>query len=321
MKGTLWLYLLFPAFIAFGQGEGMTTEKGPSPQELYQSWLETSGLGQVFAVHTVVEDSKISTLYLQFHTEDLDSLSNAWHTLKANFDSTHTISLEQQLFYQWSYFMDRPQEELWVEIYDSYDVEKVPDPQFYVILFFQDGGLQIDANTKQKTEPREIRLELKPVKLRTASKGSWKNTDHKTEVFEKVLEHMRSYYETSKCANRNPKLKVLESDVVLRFEIEDLCREVLEDAEQPFPCRIAQLLGKDCNWITREKIYFLIAYSQEGTHAVLKIIMDGKYATGYGNRPQDGGYNPMDGRFDQYFKDYADVVTERLTRVLKSKAP
>ena len=134
-------------------------------------------------------------------------------------------------------------------------------------------------------------------------------------VFQKIEAYAQQRYTQTTCNKRNPRVQVLARKSVLRFEVIDLCREVLEDEGQPFPCRLVQSF-MDCNWIKREKLYFTIAYTERNQNALLEVTLDGKYASGYVDDPKEGAYNNMDGSFYKYLKKYADLLAQRLEEML-----
>lgn len=46
----------------------------------------------------------------------------------------------------------------------------------------------------------------------------------------------------------------------LRFDVSDLCREVIKDAQNPTICRWLKRLGYNCNWTARELPSFTFVY-------------------------------------------------------------
>ena len=68
--------------------------------QLYQRWLDHSGLGKLLKVHTIEVKPQELSLYLAFPFEDIDSVATAWKLLKTSYDRAHPVTLEQELFYK-----------------------------------------------------------------------------------------------------------------------------------------------------------------------------------------------------------------------------
>ncbi|MEL6720195.1 MAG: hypothetical protein AAFP82_15900, partial [Bacteroidota bacterium] len=194
----------------------------------YQTWLEESGFDQVLRVHELAVEKDKLTLYLGFHTENLDTLSSAWQQLKSDFEAKNALSLEQMLYYQLVYFMEVPQEQVYLEIYDSYDTEKYLNARFWVILSFEENKLKINKNTRNKDAKREVYINLKEIKINQGKAEVVKENLTKIAVFKRIVKYARAHYTQKNCEGRKPGVKILEDQNILRFVISDLCREVLE---------------------------------------------------------------------------------------------
>lgn len=114
---------------------------------------------------------------------------------------------------------------------------------------------------------------------------------------------------------------MLESGDVLRFEITDLCREVLIDEANPLLCQILRTFGNDCNFVKRELLTFTIAHRTTAAGFNLHLEIDGKYGSGFYENVRRGGYLNMEIDFDDYLERYADQIKEEFKRVLINGKP
>lgn len=285
-------------------------------EKVYQQWLDQTGLGGVLQVHSTQVEEDTFSLYLAFHYHDVDSIQAAWESLKTAFEASRPVSLERELFYKMVHFMQVPQEYALVQIYDTYDPLKKE-------LFFRGIYFDMDEGTVKVEEdgPRAERVvKLSPANLSGMKKMSveeFKAKYDQVTVLNTVFSYLKRRYEEDKCANREPKVTLLEEDSLLRFEVTDLCREVLTDAANPLLCQILKRLGHPCNWVRREKLEFTIAYQPQPQGFSLFIEVNGFYGSGrFREVPRDGGYYSMEIEFKSYLEDYADQLKTTLRRVI-----
>jgi hypothetical protein len=284
-------------------------------EKVYQRWLDQSGLGRVLKVHTTEVDQNKLSLYLAFRYQDLDSIQAGWESLKTAFEVTRPVSLERELFGKMLHFMQVPQEQALVQLYNTYDVTK---PELFFRGIYFDAG-EGTVKVSENGPKAERILKLSPANLGGMKKVSaerFKATYDKATVFRSILSYLEKRYNEDNCANREPKLTLLEEDEVLRFEVTDLCREVLTNAANPLLCELMNNLGRPCNWVRREKLDFVIAYRPLPEGFELSMQVEGSYGSGRFSEVPRGGYYSMEMEFKPYLENYADRIKTTLARVI-----
>ncbi|MCB9274807.1 MAG: hypothetical protein H6564_12260 [Lewinellaceae bacterium] len=287
---------------------------------IYQRWLNQSGLGPMLQVEGLsIKEDRIS-LYLSFPSSDINFVVRSWESLKQNFEAERPITLEQQLFYKMISLMEVRQSMADVQIYDTYDLRR--EPLFFRGIYFEDGQVKVEENNpKSKIEE----VPIFPANLRgmkDMSEAEIREAFSREAVYEKVLEYARGRYGKAKCEQRYPMVRVLENGAVLRFEVEDLCREVLTDEANPLLARILNsCCGLNYNWVKRELLNFIITYREfpDGKGFILTIEIDGKYGSGIYDKVRRGGYLSMEVDFDDYLERYADSFKEAIRKAILKK--
>ncbi|MCO6477208.1 MAG: hypothetical protein J5I94_11335 [Phaeodactylibacter sp.] len=305
--------------VASAQPENLTLDMDffNRQKQTYQRWLDHSGLGKVLHVEAIDVKEQSLSLYLGFPYDDIDSIVRAWEALKREFEAERPISLEQQLFYKAVNLMEVRQSLVDVQIYDTYDLRQ--EPLFFRGIYFEDGEVQVEESNP-KSKVREVSISPANFKgMKGASEAQFRQAFSRQAVFDKVLEYARKRYGSTGCEQRTPKVRVLENETVLRFEVEDLCREVLTDEANPLLARILNsCCGQDYNWVKRELLSFIVTHRElpEGKGFLLTIEIDGKYGSGLYEKVRRGGYLSMEADFDDYLERYADSFREDLKKVV-----
>jgi len=310
---------LLASCAAGAQPEDLTrdTEFFNRQKDIYQRWLNHSGLGEVLHVESIgVKEQRLS-LYLGFPYSDIDSIVRAWEALKREFEAERPISLEQQLFYKAANLMEVRQSLVDVQVYDTYDLRQ--EPLFFRGIYFEDGQVKVEESNP-KSKIKEVYISPASFKgMKGMSEAQFRQAFSREAVYEKVLEYARKRYGSTGCEQRYPKVRVLENEAVLRFEVEDLCREVLTDEANPL---LAQILnsccGQDYNWVKRELLAFIATHRElpDGKGFLLTIEIDGKYGSGIYEKVRRGGYLSMEIDFDDYLERYADSFREEVKKVI-----
>lgn len=282
--------------------------------QLYQRWLDHSGLGKFLKVQTIEVQPQELSLYLAFTFEDIDSVTNAWKLLKSNYDHRDLVTLEQQLFYKLVNLMEVRQSLANVQLYDTYDLRK--EPLFFRGIKFEDGRVHVEESNP-KTVLKEIQLKPSDFKnLKSWSTLNFKKKYDRQTVYAEIYECAIKRFERKTCNQRSPKVRLLENKEVLRFEVLDLCKEVLTDETNPILCRILRTMGYDCNWVQREMLIFEITHHETPTGFQLKIELDGKYGRGLYESERRGGYLNMEIDFDDFLERYSDGFGEYLLQCI-----
>ncbi len=283
----------------------------------YQNWLDQSGLGKTLHVKTIEVEPQQLALYLAFSSENTDSVAAAWNRLKADFDAQEGLMLEQALFYKMLHLMEIRQSLANVQLYDTYNTRK--EPCFHRAIYVQDGEFRIDSSS---CKSQKVDVYLSPSDLSTMKKPSvagFKNQFTQTFVFDKIYGYAQQRYAKQKpgCINRYPTVGPPQEDGnVLRFEVADLCKEVLTDESNHFVCDWLTKIGKPCNWIKREKLTLTFTYHVTDAGCRITCDVDGKFGSGYYDTVKRGGYLDMDIDFNTYLKAYATNFQYELKKAI-----
>lgn len=320
------IFLLSPFLLVFSaataQIEDLTQDTAFFNQQkaIYQRWLDHSGLGSVLHVEALKVEQGHLSLYLGFPYADIGYIVQSWEMLKEEFEAERPLSLEQQLFYKMVNLMEVRQSLADVQVYDTYDLRR--EPLFFRGIYFEDGQVKVEAsNPKSKIE--EVTLSPANFKgMKSMTEVQFREAFSREAVYEKILDYARNRYKRTYCEQRYPVVRELESGTVLRFEVEDLCREVLTDEANPILARILNgCCGQNYNWVKRELLSFLITYRElpgkEGFQLTIEI--DGKYGSGLYEKVRRGGYLSMEVDFDDYLERYADSYREEVKKVILKK--
>ena len=274
---------------------------------VYQRWLDSSGLGKVLHVETIDVQEQHLSIYLGFAYTDIDSIVRSWEMLKTEFEAVQATTLEQQLFYKLVNLMEVRQSRVDVQIYDTYDLRK--EPLFFRGIYFEDGEVKVEASNP-RAKIREVEFDASDFPKRGAE-GSFRKDYNAQKVFEIIYQYAQDKYGAQKCPDRKAKVVPLErSKKTLRFEVVNLCLEVLQD--EGVVCPTLRMLGIDCNWAKRELLTFTITYTEKTNGFQLNITLDGKYGSALYENVRRGGYMNMEFDFDEELDRYADQFKEEL---------
>jgi hypothetical protein len=289
--------------------------------QAYQLWLDQSGLGSVLRVHLTEVQPTGLALYLEFQYHNIDSIGVAWKTLKRKFDAERASTLEQTLFYKMVFLMDVPDTLANVQLYNTYD--PAGTTLFFRGIFFDGKKVQVDSSGSRAADA-SFTIQLKDFKgLTKAAKEPVNANISKSIVYQRIFSFAKRRYANKIQADRKPRLEVRDSLETLRFEVKDLTREVLTDAEQPSWCKFLKKWGiTDCNWVKREMLAFLVDYKETapGTFFI-SITIDGKVGSGYYAKIRDNAYRTMDADFKPYLEKYAEKFRLEVRNYLLTGRP
>lgn len=311
---SLFLYLPLNA-----QREDLTRDRDFFNKQaiLYQKWLDHSGLGKTLHVKTVETDPQQVALYLAFPYEKADSVQAVWNRLKKDFDAQNTgMDLERTLFYKMLSLMELRQSVANVQIYDTYDTRE--EPCFFRGIFVKEGAFHVDSTGCRS---KNLDIYLSPNDLRSARKpsnGAFQKQYTQQYVFDKIHQYAKQRYERTACIGRYPQVSPPQIDgSIMRFEVTDLCKEVVKNAENSTICAFLNKYVKPCNWIQREKLTFTFVYQAKENAFQLKCTLEGKVGSGYYDEVGRGGYLDMEIDFDGYLTDYANKLQYELKDILR----
>lgn len=311
LKITL-LFLLLPVSLSAQQDLTQDRAFFEEQAQAYDRWLDATGLGDLLSVREITVEPNALSLYLSFPVEEINYVFVAWETLKTDFQANESLTLEQQLFYKALHYMQVDQEQLDVQLYDTYDVSKTP--LFFRGIYFSDGQVTVSEDNP-KSVTREVKIP-KP-QLSYISNGTQvrpKQGMEKDFVFWKILQRARGYYEAEekKVDGRVPVFKSLGQLDNLRFEVTDLTREVVTDGRRSTFCGLIQRLGYECNWSPREVLTYTISFEEKEGELVLQIEIDGRLGSGVYASARRRSYISLDVEYYPQLEAYAEEMRERI---------
>ena len=312
LKALLFLSLL-PVFL-FAQTEDLTQDQTffEEQSKAYDQWLDASGLGSLLSVKEIKVEPNALSVYLTFSNEEVNYVVNAWETLKTDFEAREPLTLEQQLFYKALHYMQVDQEQLDIQLYDTYDLSKTP--LFFRAIYFSDGKVKV-AEDNPKAVIRKVSIP-KP-QLALSSNGTevaLKQDLEEAYIYRKILQKARAYYEAEdkKVDGRVPVFKPLGQLDQLRFEVADLTREVVTDARRSYFCSLLRRLDYNCNWSPREVLTYTISYEDKEDELTLKIEIDGRLGSGVYANARRRSYISLDVEHYPQLEAYAEQMRERI---------
>ncbi len=311
--------LLFISPPLFSQPEDLRKDQSFffQKQILYQQWLDYNGLGKTLRVRDMEVESQQVALYIDFPSENADSVQAAWIQLKKDYQALNTgLSLEKALFYKMLHLMELRQSAANIQLYDTYDTRK--EPCFYRGIYFKNDVFQVDSSG---CKSKSLDIYVSPNDLKSAKKpsnGAFQKQYTQQYVFDKIHQYARQRYERTVCIGRYPKVSAPQIDGnIMRFEVTDLCKEVLKDAQNNEFCAFLNQYVKPCNWIQREKLTFTFIYQAKDNAFQLKCELEGKVGSGYYDQVGRGGYLDMEIDLDGYLTDYAKKLQYELKDILR----
>lgn len=297
--------------------EDLTSETDYFQQQaqVYQRWLDQNGVGRYMKVQELEVEPDRVTLFLGFYNENIDSVAGVWDQLKEAHEASPGPDFEEALFFRMTSLMGLDQGQAIIEIYDTYDLSR--EPLFFRGIYFDDNRVQIKKSDPRSEKSRYISINPKDIKTAAKSGKIALEKDYsKEKVFEQIMAFAKQKYGKSPCDQRRPAIHLKPNEDYLRFEVSDLCREVIKEAENPVICRWLRKLGYDCDWTTRELLTFTFVYLPAKDGFTLHLVLDGKVGSGYYNNVKRSGYMDMDFDFKEELEDYADLIAFEIKKHL-----
>ena len=303
---------------AQAQIEDLTKYRGffQDQMRVYQDWLDRTGLGKTLWVQDLVVNKEELSLYLAFPYQNVDSIMVAWRTLKADFEEQYSLTLEERLFYKMVSLMEVRQSIANVQIYNTYDLRKTP--VFFRGIHFEDGVVKVEEDNP-RSEIRDIDFAKNEFNDRFSLEEFDNHYDDKA-VFQHIINFAKKKFEAGECSTRQPQVDELQnSNGTLRFEVIDLCREVLKD--EGIICPILRRLRIKCDWPKRELLIFTVKHRPTRDGFMLNLTIDGKFGPAIYESVRRGAYMSMEKDFDGELKRYADRITRELKRYILQSSP
>jgi len=284
----------------------------------YQEWLNATNIGEVLTVKEFETEKELYSLHLGFQKENVERAVAAWKKLKQKFESNHSLTLEQQLFYKMLHVMEVPSEHAKIFIFDTF--EKTEIPCFDQHIYFDEGKVQYLEEPFCRSQVRKITID--EYKLKDSIKRIRISIENKTiaekktrdEIYTMIFEFAKQFYTA-----KNAKVTSLENQELLRFDVINLRKEVLnEETDDGLLASSLRKVGVDVNWVKREWLIFTIQLdsAKEGIH--LECEIDGKFGSGF-YQPRLGGYMDMEPDFELYLKRYTNIFLQKIKELLQKQ--
>jgi len=282
----------------------------------YQEWLEFTGFGDFLQVRDLLVEQERVRLYLGFHVSNADTVKAIWDNLKYAHDLKMGDRLEETLFFRMCQLMNLQEEAAVLGIFDTYD--STQPTLFSRSIYFEDERVKVhDNNPKHKNNfPILIKVSLNQDSGRRGGCSFTQNYSREY-VFDKIIQFARQKYTRPRCDLRSPAVHPKPHDEYLRFEVRDLCREVIGEAENPIICRWLNSLGYNCNWTAREKLFFTFIYTKTEEGFTLHLTLEGQVGSGYYEDVKRQGYINMRADFNQELDDYTEQLVSEIKNYLR----
>jgi|GEM_PF-3827723 len=281
----------------------------------YNTWLQSSGLGQVLTTREIAVESDELSVYLQFTYIDSDSASVAWCLLKERYEAKANHTLEEALFFRMVHTMQVDPAKANVQIYDDYDVMKTPC--LFVGMQFIDKEVKVTKTTCRADADLSIRLDdlenpqigiSEDFKIEEEGNKFIGNVKIPFKLESKTVLKFIEHYASTKYKTidkDNFEILSLPNDDFLEFEVKHLRKQVFSDAEESWLCYIWNaLFDNSCDDRPREWLKFKIRYLPKNEGFALNTSLTASFATGAGSKPKDSAYQNMEPEFQMQVEAY-----------------
>lgn len=319
MKPPCLLAFLFclAAAALHAQTEDLTRDEAffQQQKDLYQRWLEQTGLGRHLRVQDLRVEPQRVRLYLGFFSTNTDTVADTWRALKEVHEAQPGPTFEEALFFRMTNLMGLRQSAAVIEVYDTYDLSR--ESLFSRAIHFRDGHVVVEENNPKSIQTRLITIPAAAVKTNSKSgKAAVPKAYTKEYVFDQIMLFARQKYAKSPCDLRYPAVHPKPHEEYLRFDVSDLCREVIKEAENPTVCQWLRRLGYSCNWTTRELLSFTFIYLPAADGFSLHLTLEGRVGSGYYDSVKRSGYLDMELDFKAELEAYADAIVLEIKKHL-----
>lgn len=284
-------------------------------KNLYQRWLDQTGAGRYLRVQDLRVEPQRVRLYLGFHSANTDTIADTWRALKAAHEALPGLTFEEALFFRMTTLMGLRQQAAVIEVYDTYDLSR--ESLFFRGIHFREGRVTVEENNPKSPAPRLINIPAASVKSSSKTgKAQVPKAYTKEYVFDQIMQFARQKYAKSPCELRYPAVHPKPHEDYLRFDVSDLCREVIKEAENPTVCQWLRGIGYNCNWTTRELLSFTFVFVPAAEGFSLHLSLEGRVGSGYYDSVKRSGYMDMELDFKDELEAYADAIVLEIKKHL-----
>ena len=325
MKRPILSLLLALCFTPAQAQESLTSSQAFFQDALhsYQKWLDGCGLGPALQARSVeVKNDTLLVLFVGFQVADPDSAKAVWDRLRFDFaERTQGDTLEVRLFEKIGWYFEVPSRQARLYLRDSYigpkalcwEARVVPADRGGRPLFQEKN---IDCGFKSQDFPVSI-VAQELSGLREPTAAEFKKQLSKKVVFSKLKPWLVRRYQKSQLDGGWSHIKFTDEWQNLKFEVDDLRREVISTASSSWLCEVL------CNCATClpfEKLEVVIKYevADEYTGAfTLTATIAAKYGSGIW-KPREGGWHDLDDEPAKkaLLKSYGELLMADIKRFL-----
>ncbi len=289
----------------------------------YQKWLDASGLGPALQARSVeVKNDTLLVLFLGFQVADPDSARAIWDQLRLDFTrKTRGDTLEYQLFEKISWYFEVPPRQVRLYLRDSYTGPKA--------LCWEARVLPANRNGKPVYQEKNIDCGFKSQDfsvsigaqelsgLRAPSAAQLQKRLSKKAVFEKLKPWLTQRYQKPQPDGGWSHIKFTDEWQTLKFEVDDLRREVISTASSSWLCEV---LCQCATCLPYERLEVVLKY-EPADDATGAFLLSANIAAKYGSgiwKPRGGGWHDLDDEPAKkaLLKSYGELLMTDIKRFL-----
>ena len=284
--------------------------------------LEKTGISQIFHFRDIVADSSHHIIRVQFEFNSNDAAKNdtLWCILKNDFRKQKNMDIREYLYYySINVFKINTPKDVLVEIRKSYINEDCPFIQYY----YNEDTKKFTGDEKEKMCMAEYKKAILLNEFVYFNRSYLiQNSEVAIDAYYNVLnKHFREFYKKGGF-EKNSKQQEFKSiyrkmDPVLKFEVQNLQKEVLNDAGENFVYSILRFIYNK-SYLPYEYLKFEIDLEpQKLTNQMeLNVKITGRYGSGFYENWRWETMNDMDRGFPAYIDDYAKKISEEIVRTI-----
>ncbi|HPI08865.1 MAG TPA: hypothetical protein PLM41_20870 [Saprospiraceae bacterium] len=291
--------------------------------QTYQKWLDGCGLGPALQVRSAeVKNDTLLVVFMGFQVADPDSARAVWERLRIDFARrTGGDSLETRLFEKIAWYFEVPPEQARLYLRDSYTGPKALCWEARVLP----GGAKKAPLFQQKTldcgfKSQEFQVNIGPQDLpglRAIPATEFQKRMTKRAVFDKLKPWLTTRYQKKQPDGGWSHILFTDEWQNLKFEVDDLRREVISDASSSWLCEV---LCQCATCLPYERMEAVIKYEpledRSGGFNITATI-SAKYGSGIW-KPRGGGWHDLDDEPAKkaLLKSYGELLMSDIKRYL-----
>lgn len=289
----------------------------------YQQWLNGCGLGPAIQVRTAeVKNDTMLVVFLGFQVADPDSAKAVWLRLRQDFaQKTGGDSLETRLFDKAVWYFETTPRQTRLYLRDNYAGPKSLCWEARVVPSGRNGRPVFqEKNMDCGFKSQDFPVSIGPQDLsglRPPASADFKKTMSKKAVFEKLRPWLVQRYQKAQPDGGWSHIKFTDEWQTLKFEVDDLRREVISTASSSWLCEV---LCQCATCLPYERMEVVIKYEpsdEPGGAFSLSANIAAKYGSGIW-KPQGGGWHDLDDEPAKkaLLKSYGELLMADIKRML-----